>query len=92
VRDIKIQVIFVTTNSHKLLEPCDWGKKSELEKNHTNKKLKIQKGHVMVFACKYFNSKHKHISQLNILAVSLFDWPIITIVIKVLYQDSQDTI
>jgi hypothetical protein len=36
----------------------------------------------MVFACKYFNSKHKHISQLSILAMSLFDWPII----KISYQ------
>jgi len=33
----------------------------------------------MIFACKYFNSKHKHISQLSILAMNLFDWPIIII-------------
>jgi hypothetical protein len=39
------------------------------------KNIKYKKGHVMVFACKYFNSKHKHISQLSILAMSLFDWP-----------------
>jgi hypothetical protein len=33
-----------------------------LEKNHININIYIEKGHVMVFACKYFNSKHKHIS------------------------------
>jgi RNA recognition motif-containing protein len=76
VRDIKFQVIFVTKNSHKLLEPHDRGKNSGF---HSNKKYKIQKGHVMVFAFKYFNSKHKQISQLNILVVSFFDWPIIRI-------------
>jgi hypothetical protein len=55
------------------------GKNFILEINDTNKKHKIQKGHVTVFACKYLNSKHNHISHLSILAMSLFDWPIIMI-------------
>jgi len=66
----------------KKLEPRDQGKSYGLEKNHTNKKYKIQNDHVMVFACKYFNSIHKHISHLNILTMNLFGWPII----KISYQ------
>ncbi len=74
---IKIIIFILYYFIFSKLEPHEWGKSSGLGKNHTNQKYKIQKGHVMVFASKYFNSKHKHISHLNILTMSLFDWPII---------------
>ncbi len=74
---IKINHLHFILVLFKKLEPHDWGKSCGLEKNHTNKKYKIQNDHVMVSACKYFNSKHKHISHLSILTMSLFGWLII---------------